>query len=479
MSKKQCGFIGFFLVFVSFLFAQNMLVDRYLAAATNCLENKEYEKSFSYINFVLGQYDAASLPQNIEIIAEEIYYNYLVELRETKKTNDVYLVQDKLLHYPSISSNRIDTLLKTLLAAENANTTTVDLEELKKLEEQAVADKVKIAQIEAEKAALERYLKDLQQKNASAQEDSVLKQLELLDSQKNALEQAILSSQQSQQETTGIVTKIVIISIVIIFLVFATVIIISITSNRNAKRQQQQFEQTLQVVAQMNLLPKERHSLNSISNTYELEDLRYAGTSSVHLSLPETEFSDEEYTEIKQITAQCEKIGQEIDVLTGRKNNSRNVADLVYKITNKMEISQIEKMLYYAAGFIYDVGFLKIDPQLFLTESLTEEEKYTIRSHVQVGIEYIDFIPEKYRQIFVAAILMHHENMDGSGYTEGILGDSIPLVARIIHVAESFNALVSRRNYHGIFDKESAIVELRKASHIYDQEIVGILDSIV
>ena len=88
MSKKQYGFIGFFLVFVSFLFAQNMLVDRYLSAATSCLENKEYEiilvgneeiiKSklteygFSGDNITIKNATHALLAGNMDILTEHI-----------------------------------------------------------------------------------------------------------------------------------------------------------------------------------------------------------------------------------------------------------------------------------------------------------------------------------------------------------------------------------------------------------------------
>ena len=77
------------------------------------------------------------------------------------------------------------------------------------------------------------------------------------------------------------------------------------------------------------------------------------------------------------------------------------------------------------------------------------------------------------------AILMHHENMDGSGYPSGIEGEKIPLIARVIHVVESFIALISRRNYRVIFDKEAAIKELRNRPNFYDQKIVDVLDSLV
>ena len=67
----------------------------------------------------------------------------------------------------------------------------------------------------------------------------------------------------------------------------------------------------------------------------------------------------------------------------------------------------------------------------------------------------------------------------GTGYPAGVQGDKIPLIARIIHVVESFIALISRRNYHGIFDKESAIKELMARPNFYDQKIVDVLDSLV
>ena len=128
---------------------------------------------------------------------------------------------------------------------------------------------------------------------------------------------------------------------------------------------------------------------------------------------------------------------------------------------------------------VYDIGFLSIDSALLTSEKLSDEEKYEIRSHVKLGADKIDFVPEKYKSIFLDAILMHHENIDGSGYPAGIQGEKIPLVARVIHVVESFIALISRRNYRGIFDKEAAIKELRARPNFYDQKIVDVLDSLV
>jgi HD-GYP domain-containing protein (c-di-GMP phosphodiesterase class II) len=74
---------------------------------------------------------------------------------------------------------------------------------------------------------------------------------------------------------------------------------------------------------------------------------------------------------------------------------------------------------------------------------------------------------------------MHNENLDGTGYPDGLEGSQIPSIARIIRLVESFIAQISKRNYHGIFDKETALEELRKHPEWYDQEIVDILDKLI
>ena len=88
------------------------------------------------------------------------------------------------------------------------------------------------------------------------------------------------------------------------------------------------------------------------------------------------------------------------------------------------------------------------------------------------------FVPKKYWQIFEEAAKYHHENTDGSGY-HGLAGDEIPQIARLIHVAESYNSLISRRNYKQIQDKESAIQELESKPNLYDVDVVKVLDAIV
>jgi len=128
---------------------------------------------------------------------------------------------------------------------------------------------------------------------------------------------------------------------------------------------------------------------------------------------------------------------------------------------------------------VYDIGFLEIDEALLQADNLTDAQKYEIRNHVKQGLAQLSFVPEKYMAVFADGVLMHHENMDGSGYPEGLEGSRIPFIARLIHVAESFNALISKRNYRDIFDKETALNELRKKDGMYDPDVLNVLEHII
>ena len=75
--------------------------------------------------------------------------------------------------------------------------------------------------------------------------------------------------------------------------------------------------------------------------------------------------------------------------------------------------------------------------------------------------------------------MKHHENMDGTGYPNGLKGDDIPQVARLIRVAESYVSLSSKRSYRGAMDKESALDALKAQDGIYDPEVLDALDKIV
>ena len=127
----------------------------------------------------------------------------------------------------------------------------------------------------------------------------------------------------------------------------------------------------------------------------------------------------------------------------------------------------------------YDIGFLDNKAELFEEGEFTEEQKAEIKNHVHTGVDRLDFVLEKFRPIFVDAVCMHHENIDGSGYPDGIKNKRIPDIARMIHVVEAYIAMTSKRTYHSIVDSETALETLKNAPEKYDKDVVTILEDVI
>ena len=478
MTKKIGVILSLSLLVIFLGFSQSALVERYLTAANNSYSQKDYAKAFDYINYVYGQYTSENVPQNVEILAETIYYDYLQEIRDKKDTDAFAKVKEKLLEYPTLSSERVNRLVRTLNTIETQDqqwgpaVTNANL-----MTKEAAEYQAQLAKTQAQLEAVEKALAEAKQNNLREQEQNLLKEQEYLKRQKEIYSDAIVKSNQTMKSNTILIAVIALCLVGII--IGGVVVIISVTkkSEDAVRRQQEQFEATLEMVAQLTRNQKEAVHIAQISDVYNSE---FGGSvPRVTASLPDVELTDSEHQELKDLAAKCKDIGAKIDIYTSRKNNSKNVSEMVFKIANGLELNSYEAMLYFCASMVYDIGFLSVNSALLTSENLTDEEKYEIRSHVKLGTDKIDFVPEKYRSVFLDAMLMHHENMDGTGYPGGIVGEDIPLIARIIHVVESFIALISRRNYRGIFDKEAAIKELRARPNFYDQKIVDMLDSLM
>jgi HD-GYP domain-containing protein (c-di-GMP phosphodiesterase class II) len=223
--------------------------------------------------------------------------------------------------------------------------------------------------------------------------------------------------------------------------------------------------------------------LGGVTDLYNASNptLRLAGASTWKpaLGLPDVEFSEEDQEALKELAVKCEEIGAQIDQATGRKNNSKNVSELVYKVSIKLGLPQGMAMLNFCASMIYDAGFLGMDPELLTAESLTDEQKMAMKEHVNLAEKYLDFVPKKYWSVFEDAAMKHHENIDGTGYPKGLKGDEIPQIARLIRVVETYVSLSSKRSYRDAMDKETAIAKLREQPHFYDSAVVDALDAIV
>ena len=98
---------------------------------------------------------------------------------------------------------------------------------------------------------------------------------------------------------------------------------------------------------------------------------------------------------------------------------------------------------------------------------LTPEETALMQRHPRIGYEILKDSPSKFLRMGASIALGHHEKFDGSGYPNGLHGEDIPLVARVVAVADVFDALVSERPYKHAWEMEESIdfVKAQRGKH--------------
>jgi putative nucleotidyltransferase with HDIG domain len=132
-----------------------------------------------------------------------------------------------------------------------------------------------------------------------------------------------------------------------------------------------------------------------------------------------------------------------------------------------------------AAAHVHDLGKVGAqDGSLKKPSALTTEERAAIEEHPIIGAEIVSQL-EVYRQS-VDIVRHHHERWDGTGYPDGLAGEAIPLGARIIAVADAFDAMTSERVYRPAMPTEVALAELRKGKDTqFDPQIVDVFHQAV
>lgn len=136
-------------------------------------------------------------------------------------------------------------------------------------------------------------------------------------------------------------------------------------------------------------------------------------------------------------------------------------------IAGEMGLSSAEQQIMEWAGLLHDIGKIGIPEEILCKPGkLTAEEYDVIKQHPRMGYEILQ--PIASFELVLDGVLHHHEHPDGSGYPSGLKGDDIPLVARIIHVADTFDALTSTRSYRQAFSMSRAfeIIEEDKGTRI-------------
>ncbi len=154
------------------------------------------------------------------------------------------------------------------------------------------------------------------------------------------------------------------------------------------------------------------------------------------------------------------------------KQHSERVTMYALRIADAMGLGAEEMDLIRFGGFLHDIGKIGVrDTVLLKPGGLSREEIDEIRRHAVIGDEIVK--PIKFFAREREIIRHHHEHFNGAGYPDGIAGEKIPLIARILTVADSYDAMTSNRPYRTARTHDYAVGELsRCASTQFDPEVV-------
>ncbi|MCL5957753.1 MAG: HD-GYP domain-containing protein [Chloroflexi bacterium] len=163
------------------------------------------------------------------------------------------------------------------------------------------------------------------------------------------------------------------------------------------------------------------------------------------------------------------------------KRHSEMVATLSLAAADRLRLSHEVRHTAHVAGLLHDVGKIGIPIGILRKRApLTESEHQIMMEHPSLGARMIQELP--HLMPVLIAIKHHHERFDGLGYPDGLKQSEIPLVSRIVAVADAYSAMTTDRPYRKALGHRAAVAELiREAGSQFDPEIVDlfldILDS--
>jgi len=155
--------------------------------------------------------------------------------------------------------------------------------------------------------------------------------------------------------------------------------------------------------------------------------------------------------------------------------HSQRVADYSLAIAKRMGKSEEEQKIVYYAGLLHDVGKIRVSEEVINKPGkLTEEEFNQIRVHPISGYHILKDIHEDERIAYGAKY--HHERYNGKGYPNGLEGENIPEIARIIGVADAYDAMASNRSYRNALPQKVIRSEIEKGrGQQFDEKIADIM----
>ena len=150
------------------------------------------------------------------------------------------------------------------------------------------------------------------------------------------------------------------------------------------------------------------------------------------------------------------------------------VANYVVKVATALNLSQEDIKTLRDAARLHDIGKIGVTDKVLSKEGpLTSQEMEMMKKHCEIGEGIIR--PIRSLRMLCDVVRHHHEKLDGSGYPDGLKGDQIHLLVRILTVVDIFDALSTSRPYRKAYTKEEAFEKLKSMKDQVDQKIIDVL----
>jgi len=143
------------------------------------------------------------------------------------------------------------------------------------------------------------------------------------------------------------------------------------------------------------------------------------------------------------------------------RGHSERVALLSRTIARHLGMSEEEQHHIWIAALLHDVGKIGVDDRILKKSGVLTDEEFTqIKAHTVIGEEILTPIVDL--RPMLPVVRLHHENWNGRGYPDGLKGEQIPLMARVVAVADTFDAVTTNRPYQDAYSLEDAVATIRR-----------------